>query len=93
MDHSLPGSSVCRIFLGKNTGVDCHAVLQGIFLTQFDARDQTGISCTAGRFFTAEPQGKPTCKLRSLQSLEVLGSTQGPTNLSFSYPAGPNINK
>ena len=30
---------------GQNTGVDCHAFLQGIFLTQ--------VSHTAGRFFTA----------------------------------------
>ena len=30
MDCSLQGSSVC----GKNTGVGCHFLLQGIFLTQ-----------------------------------------------------------
>ena len=30
VDHSPPGSSVH----GKNTGVGCHALLQGIFLTQ-----------------------------------------------------------
>ena len=33
-DCSLPGSSVCGIFPGKNTGVCCHALLQRIFLTQ-----------------------------------------------------------
>ena len=32
MDCSPPGSSVR--FLGKNTGVGCHSLLQGIFLTQ-----------------------------------------------------------
>ena len=31
-------------FPGKNTGVGCHSLLQGIFLTQ--------VSCIAGRFFT-----------------------------------------
>ena len=31
---SLPGSSVCGIFPGKNTGVGCHFLLQGTFLTQ-----------------------------------------------------------
>ena len=31
---SLPGSSVHEDFPGKNTGVDCHAPLQGIFPTQ-----------------------------------------------------------
>ena len=34
MDCSLPGSSVHVIFPGKNTGVGCHFLLQGIFLTQ-----------------------------------------------------------
>ena len=33
-DCSLPGSSVCGIFPGKNTRVGCHALLQRIFLTQ-----------------------------------------------------------
>ena len=34
MDCRLPGSSVHRIFPGKNTGAGCHFLLQGIFLTQ-----------------------------------------------------------
>ena len=34
MDCSLSGSSVHGIFSGKNTGVDCHFLLQGIFPTQ-----------------------------------------------------------
>ena len=34
MDCSLPGSSVHGDSLGKNTRVDCHALLQGIFLIQ-----------------------------------------------------------
>ena len=34
IDCSLPGSSVHGDFPGKNTGVNCHALLQGIFLTQ-----------------------------------------------------------
>ena len=40
---------------GKNTGVRCHALLQGIFPTQ----GPTCISCLAGRFFTTEPLGRP----------------------------------
>ena len=32
--HSLPGSSVHGDSPGKNTGVSCHALLQGIFPTQ-----------------------------------------------------------
>ena len=34
MDGSLPGSSVHGDFPGKNTGVGCHALLQGIFSSQ-----------------------------------------------------------
>ena len=34
MDCSPPGSSVHGIFPGKNIGVGCHFLLQGIFLTQ-----------------------------------------------------------
>ena len=34
MDCSPPGSSVHGIFPGKNTGVGCHFLLQGIFPTQ-----------------------------------------------------------
>ena len=34
MDCNSPGSSVNGDFPGKNTGVGCHALLHGIFLTQ-----------------------------------------------------------
>ena len=34
MDCNPPGSSVCGESLGKNTGVGCHSLLQGIFPTQ-----------------------------------------------------------
>ena len=34
MDYSPPGSSVHGDSSGKNTGVGCHALFQGIFLTQ-----------------------------------------------------------
>ena len=34
IDCSLPGSSVHGIFPGNSTGVDCHFLLQRIFLTQ-----------------------------------------------------------
>ena len=53
-----PGSSVHGESLGKNIGVGCHSLLQGIFPTQGSTHDSC-ISHTAGRFFTAEPTGKP----------------------------------
>ena len=34
MDHSLPGSFVRGDSPGKNNGVGCHALLQGVFPTQ-----------------------------------------------------------
>ena len=48
MDCSLPGSANHGDSPGKNTGVGCYALFQGIF----PLRDQTQISCIAGRFFT-----------------------------------------
>ena len=45
MDCSPPGSSVLGDSPGKNTGVDCYSLFQGIFPT----RDQTQVSCIAGR--------------------------------------------
>ena len=48
MDYSSPGSSVHGDSPGKNIGVGCHALLQGIFPSQ----GLNQVSCTAGRFFT-----------------------------------------
>ena len=42
---------------GKDTGVGCHALLQGLFPTQESNLCLHG-SCIAGRFFTDEPPGK-----------------------------------
>ena len=42
-------------FPGKNTGVDCYSLLQGIFPTQGSNESPA----LAGRFFTTEPLGKP----------------------------------
>ena len=89
VDCTPPDCSVHRDSPGKNTGVDCHALLQGIFPTQESKpglpqcrwnlyhlshqgnsrilewvaypfsrgssrpRNQTGVSCIAGRFFTS----------------------------------------
>ena len=49
MDCSPPGSSVYGDSPGKNTGVSCQALLQGIF----KVRDRTQVICIVGRFFTA----------------------------------------
>ena len=44
-------------FPGKITGVCCHFLLQGIFLTQ-GSNMCLQISCISGRFFTTEPLWK-----------------------------------
>jgi len=49
MDCSPTGSSVLRDSLGKNTGMGCHALLQGIFPTQ---ELNPALPCVAGGFFT-----------------------------------------
>ena len=49
MNCSPPNSSVHGDAPDKNTGEGCHALLQGLFLTQ----GQTQVSHIAGRFFTA----------------------------------------
>ena len=57
IDHSLPGSFAHGIFAGKNTGVGCYFLLQGIFPTQ----GWNPVSpALAGEFFTNEPPGKPS---------------------------------
>ena len=51
MNHSLPGSSVHGDSPGKNTGVGCHAFLQGIFLTRGSNLHLLS-PALAGSFFT-----------------------------------------
>ena len=52
MDYSQPGSSVHGILsLGKNTGVGCHAFLQGIFPPQGSSL-RVMSPALAGMFFT-----------------------------------------
>ena len=66
MDCSRPGSSVYGDPPGKKTGVGYYVLLQRIFWL----RGRTCIFCTAGRFFTDEPLGKP--KWRGLGSYSSL---------------------
>ena len=56
VDCSPPGSSVHGNSLGKNTGVCCHALLQGIFPTQGlnPALNTLQVDC-----LPSEPPGKP----------------------------------
>ena len=62
MDYSPPGSSVHGIFQVRNTGVGCHSLLQGLFLTQgsnpslsFFESASLASPALAGGFFTTCP--------------------------------------
>ena len=59
MDCSLPGSSVHGILQGKNTGVGCHVLLQGIFPTQGSNPWHLLHLLITGRFLPLAPPGKP----------------------------------
>ena len=51
LDCSPPGSSIHGDSPGKNTGVGCHALLQG----SFQPRAQTHISCIGRQVFLLDP--------------------------------------
>ena len=78
MDCSPPGSSVHGDSPGKNTGVGCHALLQGIFPTQGLKPRSPALQVDS---LPAEPQGKPnvsfsfvsdSLQLHGLQSSRLL---------------------
>ena len=69
MDCSLPGSSVHRDFPGKNTGVGCHALLQGIFPTQ---GSNPGLQHCRQILYHLEPPGKPYCWLYFLRTFHTV---------------------
>ena len=56
MECSLPGSSVCGDSSGKNSGVGCHALLQGNFPTQ---ESNTGLLHCRWILYQLSYQGRP----------------------------------
>ena len=56
MDYSPPGSSVHGDSPGNNTGVGCHALLQGIF---FNPGIELRSPALQADSLTSEPPGKP----------------------------------
>ena len=65
----LPDSSIHGIFLGKNTGVVCHFLLQGIFPTQ---GSNPGLLHYRQDALPSEPPGKPSQSLLLLLLLLLL---------------------
>ena len=74
-DCNPPGSSV-QDSPGKNTAMGCHALLQGIFLTQGSNPVSLMSPVLAGRFFTTSASGKPHMytytSIYSYSSTEIL---------------------
>ena len=64
MDCSPQGSSVHGDSPGKNTGVGCHALLQGIFPTQ----GLNLVSSLQADSLLSEPPGKPTSSISQFSS-------------------------
>ena len=56
-----PMAPLSRGFPGKNTGLGCRFLLQGIFLTQGLNSRPLLSPALAGGFFTTEPPRKPKC--------------------------------
>ena len=66
MDCSLPGSSVLGDSPGKNTGVGCHALLQGIFPPQ---GSNSGLPHCRRILYHLSHQGGPNSRAPELQLL------------------------
>ena len=64
MDCSPPGPSVYRDSLGKNTGVGCHALLQGIFPTQ---GSNAGLLLCRWILYCLSHQGSPVGRLNIIK--------------------------
>ena len=58
-------------FPGKNTGVSCHFLLQGVFPNPGIEPSSVSSPALAGGFFTTEPPGKPSWPLNYYLFLDV----------------------
>ena len=85
MDRSLPGSSVPGDSPGKNIGLGCHALLQGIFPTQ---GSNPGLPHCRQILYSLGHQGSPRKDLLSScvsGDLNYLVELLFPSNLKHSY--------
>ena len=86
MGYSLPGNSVHEISQAKNTGLGCHALLQGIFPTQgSNPRLLCLLNWQVGSLPLVTP-GKPLSLLHSLSKQRGF-SARPDTRLQGSLPA------
>ena len=85
MNCSLPDFSVHRDSPGKNTGVGCHALLQGIFPTQ---GSNPGL-CIAGKFFTVWGTREALVKWETLQTEPCSQGSREEARVHSNEEAGP----
>ena len=77
MNSSPPGSSIQGASPGKNIGVDCHALPQGIFLTQESNPSLLHLLHWQADSLPPAPPGKPfkpgtfCCSMGSLYEPEI----------------------
>ena len=69
MDCSLPVSTVHGIFPGRNTGVGCHFLLQGIFLTQ---DSKLGLMYCRQTLYHLSHKRKTVCKKLHIVPLYII---------------------
>ena len=74
MDCSLPGSSVHGDFPGKNTGLGCHALLQGIFPTE--ALNLRSLSLQVESLLSEPPGKSKNARVGNLSLLQDVFLTQ-----------------
>ena len=73
MDYSPPGSTVHADSPGKNTGVGCHSLLQGIFPTRGSNPYLLCLLHWQSGYLPLVRTGKPTlCLLHSIWNEEIL---------------------
>ena len=88
MNCSLPGPSVRGDSPGKNTGVGCHALLQGIFPTQ---GSNPGLPHCRRILYHLSHQGSPNWCISSIQfSHSVVFSSLRPHGLQHTRPPCPS---
>jgi len=83
MNSSLGSSFVSGDSLGKNTGVGCHALLQGIFPTQ---GSNPGLPHCRQVLHCLNHQGSPGTAYKyriSIATLDLLTSTKSPSDSQY----------
>ena len=82
MDYSAPGSSVHGILQARRLEWVAISFSRGSFWP----KNQTHVSCIAGRFFTTEPPGKPEMWIAPNNKNILVKQTQAEKNSKWEVP-------